>query len=57
MNLQIQEALQTPRVINSETHSETIIVNLSRLKGQKRIPKAARENQLFTKVILNKIIS
>lgn len=57
MNLQIQEALQTPRVINSETHVETIIVNLPRLKGQKRIPKTARENQLFTKVILNKIIN
>lgn len=57
MNLQIQEALQTPRVINSETQTETVTVTLSRLEGQKRIPKATRENQLFTKVVLNKIIN
>lgn len=57
MNLQIQEALQTPRVINSETQTETVTATLSRLEGQKRIPKATRENQLFTKVVLNKIIN
>lgn len=36
---QTKEALQTPRVINSETQTETVTVTLSRLEGQKRIPK------------------
>ena len=49
MNLQIQEAQQTPRMINSENHSETIVVNLSRLKGKERILKAAREKELITR--------
>lgn len=56
MNLQIQEALQTPRVINSRDSDWNSYSYPVKTRRPKRIPKQQERNQLFT-VILNKIIN
>ena len=56
MNLNIQEAQQTPSKMNSKRPTLIyIIIKLSRVRKKENLESSKREVNYYTKVILNKI--